>query len=50
MGGNTFRGRVFITGEPASNIDVEVEHLNTKGIRTPADSFITQVLKIDENG
>ncbi|WP_038058038.1 DUF4198 domain-containing protein [Thermodesulfobacterium hydrogeniphilum] len=48
--GNTFRGRVFINGKPASNIDVEVEYLNTKGVKTPAESFVTQVVKTDENG
>ncbi len=48
--GNTFRGRVFIDGKPASNINVEVEYLNTHRVRTPADSFITQVVKTDKDG
>jgi cobalt/nickel transport protein len=48
--GNTFRGRVFINGKPAPNIDVEVEYLNTKGVEVPADPFVTQVIKTDENG
>jgi cobalt/nickel transport protein len=47
---NTFRGRVFINGKPAANVDVEVEYLNTKGVRVPNDTFITQVIKTDENG
>jgi cobalt/nickel transport protein len=48
--GNTFRGRVYFNGEPARNVEVEVEYLNTKGIKVPAEPFITQVVKTDENG
>ncbi len=48
--GNTFRGRVYFNGKPARNIEVEVEYLNTRGVKVPADSFITQVVKTDENG
>jgi len=48
--GNTFKGQVLINGKPASNIDVEVEYLNTKGVKVPADPFITQVIKTDKNG
>ncbi len=48
--GNTFRGRVLLNGKPAPNIEVEVEYLNTKHVKTPAESFITQVVKTDENG
>ncbi len=48
--GNTFRGRVFINGKPAANIDVEVEYYNKRGVKVPADPFITQVVKTDENG
>ncbi len=48
--GNTFKGQVLINGKPAKNIKVEVEYLNEKGIKVPADSFITQVIKTDENG
>ncbi len=48
--GNTFRGQVLIDGKPAKNINVEVEYLNTKNVKPPYDSFITQVVKTDENG
>lgn len=48
--GNTFRGRVFINGKPAANIEVEVEYLNTKGVKPPADPFVTQVVKTDKEG
>jgi cobalt/nickel transport protein len=48
--GNTFKGKVLINGEPASNIEVEVEYLNTKNLKAPYESFITQVVKTDENG
>lgn len=48
--GNTFVGRVFFNGKPAPNVRVEVEYLNTKGVKVPADPFITQVVKTDKNG
>jgi len=48
--GNTFRGRVFINGKPAANVDVEVEYLNPGNVEVPADAFVTQVIKTDENG
>lgn len=48
--GNTFRGQVLIDGKPAGNIEVEVEYLNTKNVKAPYDSFVTQVVKTDENG
>ena len=50
--GNSFRGRAFINGKPAANVEVEVEYLNPnpKLIKVPADSFVTQVIKTDENG
>ncbi len=48
--GNTFKGQVLINGKPARNIEVEVEYLNTKNIKAPYESFITQVVKTDENG
>ncbi len=48
--GNTFKGQVLINGKPAGNIEVEVEYLNTKGVKAPYESFITQVVKTDENG
>lgn len=48
--GNIFKGRVLINGEPAKNVEVEVEYLNTKGVKVPVDSLVTQVVKTDENG
>ncbi len=48
--GNTFVGRVYFNGKPAKNIEVEVEYLNKKNLKVPADAFVTQVVKTDENG
>jgi len=48
--GNTFRGRVFFHGKPAANVRVEIEYLNTTGVKVPADPFITQVVRTDKDG
>ncbi len=48
--GNTFRGRVYFHGKPAANVRIEVEYLNTKGVKVPADPFVTQVIKTDKDG
>ena len=48
--GNTFRGRVYFNGKPAANVRVEVEYLNTEGIKVPADAFVTQVVRTDKDG
>ncbi|WP_456426658.1 DUF4198 domain-containing protein [Desulfurobacterium sp.] len=48
--GNTFRGRAYLNGKPLANADVEVEYLNTKNVKVPADPFVTQVVKTDKNG
>ncbi|WP_457679732.1 DUF4198 domain-containing protein [Thermovibrio sp.] len=48
--GNTFVGRVYFNGKPAPNTRVEVEFINDKGIKVPAEPFITQVIKTDKNG
>jgi len=48
--GNTFVGRVYFNGRPAPNITVEVEYLNTRGIKVPASPFITQTVKTDKDG
>jgi len=48
--GNTFRGRVYFNGKPAANVRVEIEYLNTKGIKVPADAFVTQVVRTDKDG
>lgn len=48
--GNTFKGQVLIDGKPAKNIEVEVEYLNIKNVKAPYETFVTQVVKTDENG
>jgi len=48
--GNTFKGRAFINGKPCRNCRVEVEYLNTEGIKVPYECFYTQVVKTDEEG
>ncbi|SMO66683.1 cobalt/nickel transport protein [Balnearium lithotrophicum] len=48
--GNTFKGRVYFNGKPARNVRVEIEYLNTKGIKVPADAFVTQVVRTDNDG
>jgi cobalt/nickel transport protein len=53
--GNVFSGVVLLEGKPAPGAEVEVEYLNeTPGnvslVHPPADPYITQVVKADENG
>lgn len=48
--GNTFKGRVLINGKPAENIEVEIEFWNSKGLKTPHEGFIPQVVKTDKEG
>lgn len=56
--GNIFRGIVKKNGKPVPYAEIEVEYLNSAafsglndaGIEPPADSFVTQVVKADENG
>jgi len=48
--GNTFRGRAYLNGKPLANAEVEIEYLNTKGVKPPADPFVTQVVKTDKDG
>jgi len=53
--GNLFTGQVLVKGQPAANVEVEVEYLNPssekKGRLTPpSDPYITQVVKADANG
>ena len=49
--GNLFQGVVKVNGKPVSYAEVEVEYYNEKGeVRSPADPFITQVIKADESG
>ena len=49
--GNIFKGIVKVEGKPVPFAEVEVEYYNErKEINAPADPFITQVIKADENG
>ncbi len=49
--GNVFCGQVLLNGKPAPNTEVEVEYYNTgEKVKAPADAYITQVVKTDENG
>ncbi len=49
--GNLFRGVVKVKGKPVPFAEVEVEYYNKDGeVKAPADPFITQVIKADQNG
>jgi len=49
--GNVFQGVVKVDGKPVPHADVEVEYYNKGGkIKPPADPYITQVVKADQNG
>jgi len=49
--GNIFQGVVKVNGKPVPYAEVEVEYYNEKGkVKSPADPFITQVIKADESG
>lgn len=48
--GNIFKGRVLVNGQPAKNIEVEVEFWNDRNLKTPHEGFIPQVVKTDEEG
>ena len=49
--GNVFQGIVKVQGEPVPFSEVEIEHYNEKGTYSaPKGSFVTQVVKCDENG
>lgn len=48
--GNIFTAKVLHNGKPASNVEVEVEFYNKKGLKAPTDSHITQVVKTNANG
>jgi cobalt/nickel transport protein len=49
--GNVFQGVVKVDGKPVPYAEVEVEYYNEDGeIKAPADPYITQVVKADENG
>ena len=48
--GNIFQGQVVVKGKPVPGAEVEVEYYNQDGVDSPADPFITQVVKADPNG
>jgi cobalt/nickel transport protein len=49
--GNVFQGRVVVDGKPAADLDVEVEFYNdSQDVKAPADPFITQVVRTDDQG
>ncbi|MFK2822686.1 DUF4198 domain-containing protein [Arcobacter sp. YIC-80] len=48
--GNIFTGKVLVKGQPASNVEVEVEFYNTLGLKAPSDAHITQVVKTNNAG
>ena len=49
--GNVFQGVVKVDGKPVPHAEVEVEYYNEGGrIKPPAESYITQVIKADQNG
>ena len=49
--GNVFQGIVKVDGRPIPYAEVEVEYYNEGGkIKPPAEPYITQVIKADQNG
>lgn len=48
--GNLFRGQVLKDGKPVANAEIEVEWRNDGSIIPPADAFVTQVVKADDQG
>jgi len=49
--GNVFQGTVKVDGKPVPYAEVEVEYYNEGGkIKPPAEPYITQVVKADQNG
>jgi cobalt/nickel transport protein len=49
--GNVFQGVVKVDGKPVPNAEVEVEYYNKNlSIKPPAEPYITQVVKADEQG
>ena len=49
--GNVFTGLVKLNGKAVPHAEVEVEYYNEDGkIVPPADPYVTQVIKADENG
>lgn len=49
--GNVFQGIVKVDGKPVPYAEVEIEYYNEGGkIKPPAEPYITQVIKADQNG
>ncbi len=49
--GNVFQGVVKVDGKPVPNAEVEIEYYNEGGkIKPPAEPYVTQVIKADQNG
>ncbi|WP_294965884.1 DUF4198 domain-containing protein [Sulfurimonas sp.] len=48
--GNLFQGKVLHDGNPAVDVEVEVELFNKYELKEPSDAHITQVIKTDANG
>jgi cobalt/nickel transport protein len=48
--GNVFQGMVKAFGKPLAHAEIEVEYFAHGKIDPPADPFITQVIRADENG
>ena len=50
--GNIFTGKVLLDGKPLAGVRVEVEYLNNHDamVKAPADPYIAQVVKTDDQG
>lgn len=48
--GNIFSGVVTKGGKPAPFAEIEIEYVNTAGVKAPNDAYITQVTRADANG
>jgi len=49
--GNVFQGVVKVDGKPVPYAEVEIEYYNEEAkVKAPAEPYITQVIKADENG
>jgi cobalt/nickel transport protein len=48
--GNVFQGLVKAFGKPVPHAEIEVEYLADGRLKSPADPFITQVIRADRNG
>ncbi len=48
--GNVFRGVVIRDGRPVPHAEVEVEWRNDGSVESPADAYLTQVVRADDQG